>query len=186
MDMQITKVCQNAYHHLHNIREIHQFLSKEATCMIIQAFITSQIDDCNRLMNGLPENLMKKLQRVQNTRLVFSLRKYICITPALVTFHWLPVKYRIKFKTLLIAFKGLHCKAPTYIQEMITPPKKQKIFHKIKWSICPEGSKIQAWYYRQACISNVWASGFELIAKGNWIMWLNWSIEAKLKDSSFY
>ena len=79
-------------------------------------------------MNGLPENLIKKLQRVQNTaaKLVFNLRKYDRITPALVTLHWLPVKYRIEFKTLLIVFKGLHGKAPTYIQEMITPSKSKR------------------------------------------------------------
>ena len=79
-------------------------------------------------MNGLPENLIKKLQRVQNTaaRLVFNLRKYDRITPALVTLHWLPVKYRIEFKTLLIVFEGLHGKAPTYIQEMITPSKSKR------------------------------------------------------------
>ena len=127
MDMQITKACQIAYH-VHNIRRIRKFLSQEATCTIIHAFITSQIDYCNSLMNGLPENLIKKLQRVQNTaaRLVFNLRKYDRITPTLVTLQWLPVKYRIEFKTLLIVFKGLHGKAPIYIQEMITPSKSKR------------------------------------------------------------
>ena len=36
------------------------------------------------------------------------------------------VKYRIEFKTLLIVSKGLHGKAPTYIQEMITPSKSKR------------------------------------------------------------
>ena len=76
-------------------------------------------------MNGLPDNLIKKPQCVQNTaaRLVFNLRKYDGITPAL---HWPPVKYRIEFKTLLIVFKGLNDKATTYIQEMITPSKNKR------------------------------------------------------------
>ena len=47
------------------------------------------------------------------------------------------------------------------------PIKKQKIFHKIQWRTCPEGSKIQAWYFRQASISSVCASVMELFAKGN-------------------
>ena len=59
-------------------------------------------------------------------RLVFNLRKYDRITPALVTLHWLPVKYRIEFKTLLIVFKGLHDKAPNFIQEMITQSKSKR------------------------------------------------------------
>ena len=123
MDMQITKACQNAYYH--HIMRIRKLLGQEATCTIIQAFITSQIDYCKSLMNGLPENLIKALQRVQNTavRLVFNQRKYDGITPALVALHCLPVKYRIEFKTLLIVFKELHDKASTNIQEMITPLK---------------------------------------------------------------
>ena len=80
-------------------------------------------------MHHIPtKNLIKKLQCVQNTaaRLVFNLRKYNSITPALVTLRWLPVKYQIEFKTLLIVFKGLHGKAPTYIQEMITLSKSKR------------------------------------------------------------
>ena len=38
----------------------------------------------------------------------------------------LAVKCRIEFKTLLIVFKGLHGKAPTYIQEMIIPSKSKR------------------------------------------------------------
>ena len=47
-----------------------------------------------------------------------------------------------------------------------TPHQKQVIFHKIQRRPSPEGSKIQAWYFRQACIRRVWASGMELLAKG--------------------
>ena len=47
--------------------------------------------------------------------------------------------------------------------EMITPSKKQKIFYEIQWSMRPEGSKIQARYFRQACIRKVGASGMELL-----------------------
>ena len=119
MDMQITKACQNANYRLYNIGRIRKFLSQEATCTIIHAFVTSQIDYCNNLMNGLPDNLIKNLQHVQNTaaRPVFNLRKYR-ITPALVMLHWLPVKYQIEFKTFLIIFKWHHGEAASYIQEM--------------------------------------------------------------------
>ena len=87
-----------------------------------------QINYCNSLIYWLPDNLTKKLQRVQNTaaRLVFNLRKYNRIIPALVAVHWLPVKYRIEFKTLLIVFKGFHGKAHAYIQDMIIPSKSKR------------------------------------------------------------
>ena len=41
------------------------------------------------------------------------------------------------------------------------------IFHKIQRRTCPEGSKIQAWYFWQACFRSVWTSGMELLTKGN-------------------
>ncbi len=46
------------------------------------------------------------------------------ITPTLKDLHWLPVKFRIDFKILLIVFKALHGLAPDYISELITikPP----------------------------------------------------------------
>ena len=95
MDQHVTKACKSAYYHLHNIRRIRNYLTEEATQTVIHAFVTSQIDYCNSLMNGLPAHLIKKLQRVQNTaaRLVYRLRKYDHISPALITLHWLPVKY---------------------------------------------------------------------------------------------
>ena len=77
------------------------------------------------MMNGLQDNLIKKLQRVHNTilRLVFNLRKYDRIIRAIIALHRLPVKHWIEFKTLLIVFKGLHGMAPAYIPERSTPSK---------------------------------------------------------------
>ena len=46
-------------------------------------------------------------------------------------------------------------------------------------SMCREGSKIQARYFRHECIRSVWASGMELLAKGNQVMQWNWSIQAE-------
>ena len=34
--------------------------------------------------------------------------------------HWLPVKYRIDFKILLITYKAIHGLAPAYLSELIT------------------------------------------------------------------
>ena len=52
--------------------------------------------------------------------------KHSCQTSFQSEEIWLPVKYRIEFKTLLIVFKGLYDKAPTYIKEMITPSKSKR------------------------------------------------------------
>ena len=54
-------------------------------------------------------------------RLIFEESKLYChVTPLLKSLHWLPVKYRIIFKVLLITFKAIHGLAVVYISELIS------------------------------------------------------------------
>ena len=124
MDHHVTKVCRTAYFHLHNIARIRKYLTHDAACSLVHAFITSQIDYCNSLLYGSPSYLIKKLQRVQNSaaRIVLCLKKFDHITQALLQLHWLPVDLRIHFKVLLIVFKILNKMAPKYLEEMIEVP----------------------------------------------------------------
>ena len=66
------------------------------------------------------------MQRVQNAaaRLVTSTPRYCHITPILYELHWLPVKFRINFKLLLITFKALYGMAPNYIADLLNIKKK--------------------------------------------------------------
>ena len=99
MSTHISKVCSTAFFHLHNIRRIRKFLSRETVETLVHALIASRIDYCNSLLYGLPKCQLDKLQRVQNAaaRLVCRLNRFCHITPILTELHWLPVKFRIQF-----------------------------------------------------------------------------------------
>ena len=87
---------------------------------MLLAFISSRLDYCNS-----PAYQQQKLQRIQNAaaRLILQESKFCHITPLFMTLHWLPVKYRIQFKILLLTFKAINLLAPSYICDLVTVKK---------------------------------------------------------------
>ena len=118
----ITKTSSAAFYYLYNIRRIRKYLTKEGTETLIHAFISSHLDYCNSLLQGLPSYQIQKLQRVQNSaaRLVFEESKFCHITPLSRALHWLPIAYRIVFKISLLTFNVIHKLPPTYISEPVS------------------------------------------------------------------
>ena len=64
---------------------------------------------------------IKPLQLIQNAaaRLVFNLPEFSHVTPLLRSLHWLPVAARIRFKTLMLAYKAKNGPAPPYLMAMV-------------------------------------------------------------------
>jgi len=116
----ITKSC-NFY--IRNIGQIRQFISKKACEKLVVALVTSCLDYCNSLLNGLSQTHMLRLQRVQNiaARLICRIKKFDHISTSLQSLHWLPVLFRPRFKLLCIVFRALHGVGPLYLQELICP-----------------------------------------------------------------
>ncbi len=73
---------------------------------LVHAFMTSRLDYCNALLGGCPASSINKLQIVQNAaaRVLTRSRKYDHITPILQSLHWLPIKFRISYKIVLLAY----------------------------------------------------------------------------------
>ena len=108
---------------LRRIGQLRKYVTTEAAEKLIHAFISSQLDNGNSLLFGLPDYQINRLQRIHNTaaRILTLTDKYTHITPILESLHWLPVKYRIVFKILTLTYRCLNGLAPSYLSQLLTP-----------------------------------------------------------------
>jgi hypothetical protein len=120
---QVNSVSKACYLSLRHISQIRPYLTEDATATLVNALITSKLDNLNCLLYGLPAYMLKRLQLIQNNagRLVTKTKKMDNITPILKRLHWLPVKYRIDYKMLLLCYKALNGAAPTYLTALLHP-----------------------------------------------------------------
>ena len=117
---QVTATCKSAFYHLRKIRLIRKHLTIAAQ-VLVQALVTLKLDYCNSLLCGLPKNVIKQVQRVQNAaaRVVTLSPKFCHITPVLANLHWLSIYLRIELKILIVTCKTLHGHDPTYIKDLL-------------------------------------------------------------------
>ncbi len=85
-------------------------------------FLSRPLDYCNARLAGHPSCTIKPLQMIRNAaaRLVFSKPKSAHVTPHFISLHWLSVAARIKFKTLMLAYRTATGSAPSYFHSLIT------------------------------------------------------------------
>ena len=117
----VNKICFSCQYHLRNIAKIRKYLSEDTSQILVHAFISSKLDNCNSLLYGLPKHLLNRLRLIQNTaaRIVTLSKRFDHITPILFKLHWLPLNYRIHFKMLLLVYKCLNGLAPTYLSDLL-------------------------------------------------------------------
>ena len=121
MNVQVGMICSKSFRGLYNIRQIRKFPSTKTTKTLVHACVTSHLDHCNSLLFGLPQCQLDRLEKVLNAaaRVICLKPKFDHITPVLVQLHWLPVKFRIKFKIALFVYEALHGMAPPYLAEVL-------------------------------------------------------------------
>ena len=108
MSAHVSKVIKSANYHLYrNIEKIRIFRNTDTTKSAIVSLVTSRLDYRNGLLCGIIDELLCRLQKVQNNaaRMVSGSKKYNHITPFLKDLHWLPIRKRIELKILLLTFK---------------------------------------------------------------------------------
>ncbi|CAJ1063628.1 galanin receptor type 1b isoform X2 [Xyrichtys novacula] len=119
----IQQISRTAFFHLRNISKIRRILSQSDAEKLVHAFVTSRLDYCNSLLSGCSSKSLRTLQLVQNAaaRVLTRTSRREHISPVLASLHWLPIKYRIEFKILLVTYKALNGQAPSYLDELVIP-----------------------------------------------------------------
>ena len=111
----------SAMYHLRNIGKITKILITDTTKSAIVSLLTSRLDYCNGHLCGITDELLCRLQKVQNNaaRVVTGSKRYDHITPVLKDLHWLPIRKRIEFKILLLTFKCMQGCAPLHLRKLL-------------------------------------------------------------------
>ena len=85
-------------------------------------FCTTRMNCCNSILATLPQSSSDPLHWVQNAaaRLITGTGTREHITPALRSLHWLPVKFRIRFKQCVLLHLVHIGHAPAYLSDIVT------------------------------------------------------------------
>ena len=121
---QIISLSTSCHFHIRYIRRIRHLLSLSTATALANSLVSSKLDYCNSLYNGISQANLNKIQRIQNTlaHVVINTSKFEHITPILKKLHWLPIKQRIDYKLCLLTYKTLQIQQPTYLYNSFSFP----------------------------------------------------------------
>jgi len=117
----VLRIYHTSFYKLRQLHVIRGSLSIETCTALVHAFVSSRLDYCNSLLEGLTDELINKLQSVLRleSRLVLRKWKFDPIKDNLR--DQLPIRQRIQYKLGVLVHKCLHGAAPSYLANMITP-----------------------------------------------------------------
>ena len=125
MSAQVSNACRGAYFHLFRIAKIRKCLNTAACKTLVHSLVTSRIDYGKQVLYGISDRLLHRLDMVQRSaaRVVLRIRHgdRQSMTAALKQLHWLPVKWRVEYKLLVLVFRALHDQTLAYLASLITP-----------------------------------------------------------------
>ena len=147
MESHINATIKSCSYHIRNLGKIRKYLNQQATEQLVHAFISSRLDMGNALLYGLPNNLIRRLQLKQNTaaRLVTGTKVSMHISPILSDLHWLPVRFRIQFKILLLTYRAINNLAPPYITELLVLSQTRSGLRSASQHLLAEPKTLRSW-----------------------------------------
>ena len=120
----ISKLVNNCYYHLRQIRSIRRSLTIDSTHALVRALVLSRIDYCNSLLGGISGTLLSRLDGVMRAaaRLVLQLQYRDHVTTLIRDrLHWLDAASRITYKLCVLVFCCRNGLAPRYLVEHCIP-----------------------------------------------------------------
>ena len=99
-------------------------LTSDMAKTVASSLIGARLDYANAVLYGTSASNINRLQLVQNTvaRVVTGLKKSDHISQKLRDLHWLPVRYRINFKTTVLTYKAQTSTALLVVVDIILQP----------------------------------------------------------------
>ncbi len=118
---QVLSLKKDCFRLIRNVVRRRYLFSLEQMKLMVNAIIVCKLDYCNSLYFGISDYLLNQLQLIQNAaaKAIVGLYKYDHLGETLKELHWLPIRYRIKFKVLLLVFKCLNGMGPDYLCNML-------------------------------------------------------------------
>ena len=117
---QVSEICQSTSMELRRISPVRHVLTVDATKTLVTSLVLSCLDYCNSLLSGIPQQLIDKLQKVQNcsARLIFKTSKCTHVSPLLAKLHSLPIAQRIDYKISSLCYNVVSDTAPLYLSDL--------------------------------------------------------------------
>ena len=133
--------CRTAMINYLKIKNIHKYLTKEATEILVLPLVIFYLNYCNVILYGIAQSEICKMQRIQNmcAKLVLHRTKFDSSRQAMYDFHWLPINSRIAFKLLTFMYNCSVGEAPLYLSELLTkqvPNQKLRSAQSIEKMLC--------------------------------------------------
>ena len=107
---------------LKKLKTIRYGLPVEARILLVKSFILSKMDYCNVLYCTLTTGQVRQLETVlrKSVRFIYNLKRQDSVTAYMKQVHFLPVDFRIKYKSCMFVYKIINGLAPSYLDNFVT------------------------------------------------------------------
>ena len=105
---------KRASYHLYRIRQIVKFLDLPAKQRLISSLVMSHLDYTNTIFVNFPNSSIYPMQQIQNQAAKLTMNKHWLHSPTTIIrhLHWLPIRFRCKYKMLLHIYRCMKDQNP--------------------------------------------------------------------------